>query len=174
MGVADDDAGAKDREASETDAAQVVFLHAHYADIPKPAAGCASYGRKQAKLSDPGVVAATRKGADDADFKSSQLFFAPAYRSGTDAHTAHSANRTLAQNFAGQGGSALRKVSSVRIKNDVADPRSGHNGLSRDHHHFPAFWNCQQLRDGCAADLPGTTEDNNSEIMIHEKGPLLR
>jgi hypothetical protein len=42
----------------------------------------------------------------------------------------------------GKGGSALGKVSSAGIKNDVAHPRSRRDGLSGDHHHFPAFRNC--------------------------------
>src|ERR1700761_8123821 len=107
MSVADNDAGAKDGEAGKTDATYGVFLHAHYADIAKPAAGCASYRRKQAKLGDPGVMAATRKGTDDAELKSPQFFFAPAHRSRTSTHTAHPANRTLGQDFAGKGSNAL-------------------------------------------------------------------
>jgi hypothetical protein len=87
-------------------------------------------------------MAATRKGADDADLQSSQFFFAPAHRSGTDTHAAHGADGTLAQNFTGKGGSAIGKVSSAGIKNDVAHTRSRRNGLSGDHHHFPAFRSC--------------------------------
>src|ERR1700679_2903809 len=116
-------------------------------------------------------MAATRKGADDAELKSLQFFFAPAHRSKTDTHTAHGADGTLAQNSAGKGGSALGKVSSAGIKNDVAHPRSRCNGLSGDHHHFSAFRNCEQLRDRCTTDLPSTTEDNCGEILIH-KGDL--
>jgi hypothetical protein len=41
------------------------------------------------------------------------------------------------------------------------------NGLSGDHHHFPAFRNCQQLLNGCTTDLPGTTEDHCGEILLH-------
>jgi hypothetical protein len=96
MSVAYNDAGAKDGEAGKADVAHSVFLHAHYAGISNPAAGCASCRRKQAKLGDSGVVAATRKGTDDAQFKSFQFFFAPAPRSGTDTHTAHGAGGTLA------------------------------------------------------------------------------
>jgi hypothetical protein len=96
MHFADYDAGAKDGEAGKTDAAHGVFLHAHYTDISKPATGVASYSRKQAKLSDAGIMATTRKGADDVGFKSLQLFFAPAHRSRTDTHTAHGADGTLA------------------------------------------------------------------------------
>ncbi len=113
-------------------------------------------------------MAATRKGTDDADLKSLQFFFAPARRSRTDTHTAHGADRTLAQNFAGEGGSALGKVSSAGIKNDVAHPRSWRNGLSADHHHFPAFRHCQQLRDRCTAHLSGTAKDNYGEILLHK------
>jgi hypothetical protein len=86
-------------------------------------------------------MAATRKSTDDAEFKSSHFFFTPAPRSRTDTHTAHGAGWTLAQNFAGKGGSALGKVSSPGIKNDVAHPRSRRNGPSADHHNFPAFRN---------------------------------
>jgi len=95
MSVAGNDAGAKDGKARKTDATHGVFLHAHYAGIAKPAVGCASYRRKQAKLGDSGVMAATRKGTDDAEFKSLQFIFAPAHRSGTDTHTAHRADRAL-------------------------------------------------------------------------------
>src|SRR5580704_4104888 len=77
MSVADNDAGAKDGEAGKTDVAHGVFLHAHYADIAKPAAGCASCCGKQAKLGDSGLMAAARKGADDAEFESLQFCFAP-------------------------------------------------------------------------------------------------
>src|ERR1700684_3147667 len=101
-------------------------------------------------------MAATRKGTDDANLKSLQFFFAPAHRSRTDTHTAHGANETLAQNFAGNGGSELGEVSSTCIKNGAAHPRSRRNGLSGDHHSCPAFWNCQQLRDGCTTDFSGT------------------
>jgi hypothetical protein len=65
-------------------------------------------------------MAATHKCTDDAEFKSFPFFFAPAHRSRTDTHTAHGANGTLTQNLAGKGGSALGKVSSASIKNDVA------------------------------------------------------
>src|SRR6202042_2553303 len=115
-------AGAKDGEAGKADAAQGVFLHAHDAGIAKPAVGSASCCRKQAKLGDSGVVAATRKGTDDAEFQSFQFFFTPTHRSRTDTCTAHGAHGTLAQNFASKGRSALGKVSSACIKNDVAHP----------------------------------------------------
>jgi hypothetical protein len=85
MSVANNDAGAKDGEAGKTDFADGVFLHTHYADISKLAAGCASYRRKQAKLRDSGVVAAPRKCTDDAKFKSFQFFFGPACREPTPA-----------------------------------------------------------------------------------------
>jgi hypothetical protein len=75
----------------------------------------------------------------------------------------------LAQNFAGKGGSALGKVSSSGVKNDVAHARSRRNGLPGDHHNFPTFRNCQQFRDGCATDLPSTTEDNCGEILINKE-----
>src|SRR5580692_10645056 len=88
MSVADNDAGAKYGEAGKTDITHGVFLHAHDSRIAKPAASCASCRRKQAKLGDSGVTAATRKGADDAELKSLQFFFAPARRSRTDTHTA--------------------------------------------------------------------------------------
>src|ERR1700689_776505 len=114
-------------------------------------------------------MAATRKGTDDTDFKSLQFFFAPALRPGTDTHTAHRADGTLAQNFAGKGSRALGKVSSAGIKNDVAHPRSRRNRLSGDHHHFPAFRNCQQFRNRCTTDLPGTTEDHCGEILLHQQ-----
>jgi hypothetical protein len=123
----------------------------------------------QAKLGDSAIMAATRKGADDSDLKSFQFFFAPAHRSRTDAHTAYGADRTLAQNFAGNGGSALGKVRCAGINNDVAHPRLRRNGLSGDHHHFPAFRICQQFRDGSTADLSGTTKDNYGEILLHKK-----
>jgi hypothetical protein len=168
MSVADNDAGTKDGETGKIDIAHGVFLQAHDSRIAKPAASCASCRGKQAKLGDSGVMAATRKGTDDADLKSLQLFFAPACRSRTDTHTTHGADRTFAQNSAGKGGSALGKISSVGIENDVAHPRSRRNGLSGDHHHFPAFRNCQQLRDGRTADLSGTTKDHYGEILIHK------
>jgi hypothetical protein len=113
-------------------------------------------------------VAATRKCTDDAEFKSFQFFFAPAHRSRTDPNTAHGARGTLAQDFAGKGSSALGKVSSAGIENDVAHPRPRRNGLSGDHYHFPAFRGYQQFRDDCAADLSGTTEDNYCEILLHK------
>src|SRR6202011_4088976 len=69
MSVADNDTGAKYGEAAKTDATHGVFLHAHYARITKPAASRASYSRKQAKLGDSGVVAATRKCTDHTEFK---------------------------------------------------------------------------------------------------------
>ena len=100
MGVANNDAGAKDGEAGKTDFADGVFLHAHYPDISKPAAGCASYRRKQAKLSDSGVMAAPRKCTDDAKFKSFQFFFGPTRRTRADTYAAHGADGTLAQNLA--------------------------------------------------------------------------
>jgi len=112
-------------------------------------------------------MATTRKGADDANLKLFQFFFAPAHRTRTDTHTAHGADGTLAQNFANKGGRALGKVRGAGIKNDVAHPRSRGNGLSGDHHHFPAFRSCQQFRDGCAADLSGTTKDYYGEILLH-------
>ena len=43
-----------------------------------------------------GVTAATREGADNAEFKALQLLFAPPHRAGTDTHTAHSADGPLA------------------------------------------------------------------------------
>ncbi len=167
MSVADNNAGAKYREAGKTDVTHGVFLHTHYSHIAKPAAGCASYGRKQAKLGDTGVMAATRKGTDDADFKSLQLFFAPAHRSRTDTHTTHGADGTSAQHFAGKGSSALGKVCGTGINNNAAHPRSGRNGLSGDHHNFPAFRNCQQFLDRCTANLSGTAKDNYGKILLH-------
>src|ERR1035438_6141615 len=92
MSVADNDAGAKDGEAGKTDIAHGVFLHAHDSRITYPTARCASCRGKQAELGDSGAMAATRKGADDADLKPFQFFFAPAPRSGTDTHTAHGAD----------------------------------------------------------------------------------
>ena len=142
MSVANNDAGAIYGEAEKTDIAHSVFLHAHYSRIAKPAASCASCRGKQAKLRDSGVMAATRKGTDDADLKSLQFFFAPPRRSRTDTHTAHGADGTFAQNSAGKDGSALGKVRSAGIKNNVAHPRTRRNGLSGDHHHFPAFRSC--------------------------------
>jgi hypothetical protein len=115
MSVANNDAGAKDSEAGKTDFADGVFLHTHYADISKPAAGCASYRRKQAKLRDSGVVAAPRKCTDDAKFKSFQFFFGPACRTRADTCAAHCADGTLAHNFTGKGGCAIGKVNSVGI-----------------------------------------------------------
>jgi hypothetical protein len=68
-------------------------------------------------------MTAPRKVAHNAEFKSFQLLFAPARRSSTDTHAAHGTGGTLAQNLAGNGGSALRKVSSACIKkNDVTRP----------------------------------------------------
>ena len=96
MSVAYDDAGAKDGEASKTDVAHRVLLHAHYADISKPAASSAPDRGKQAELGDSGVVAATRKGPDDADLKPLQFFFAPARRSRTETDTTDGADGTLA------------------------------------------------------------------------------
>jgi hypothetical protein len=72
----------------------------------------------------------------------------------------------LAHNFSGKGGSALGKVGSAGIEHGVTHPRSRRDGLPGDHHHFPAFRNGQQLRDGCTTDLPGTTEDNCGEILL--------
>jgi hypothetical protein len=122
MSVADNDAGAKNGEAGKTDITHGVFLHAHDSRIAKTAAGCASYRRKQAKLGDSGAMAATRKGADNTNLKPLQFLFAPAHGSRTDANAAHGTDETLAQNFAGKGGSALGKVSSAGIKNYVAYP----------------------------------------------------
>jgi hypothetical protein len=168
MRVADNDAGKKDGEAGKANVAHGVFLHAHDSRITEPAVSGASSRRKQAKLGESGVMAATRKGTDDADFKSLQFFFAPVLRSRTDTHTAHGADWTLAQNFAGKGGSALGKVRSTGIKNDVSHPRTGRNELSGDHHHFPAFRHCDQFRDGCTADLSGTTKDYCGGILLHK------
>jgi len=168
MSVADNDAGAKNCEAGKTDAAHGVFLHAHYAGIAKPVAGSASCRRKEAELGDSGAMAAPGKGTDDAEFKSAQFFFTPAHRSRTDTYTAHGANGTLAQNFAGKGGSALGKVSGAGIKNDASHPRSWRHGLSGDHHNFAAFRNCQQFRDGRTTDLSRTAEDYCGEILIHK------
>ena len=64
-------------------------------------------------------------------------------------------------------GSTLGKVSSARIRNHAAHPRSRRNGLSGDHHNFPALRNCQQLGYGCTTDLPGTTEDHCGESLLH-------
>ncbi len=168
MSVADNDARAKYGEAGETDIAHGVFLHAHYSRIAKPAPSCASRSREQAKLGDFGVMTATRKGADDADLKSLQFSFAPVHRSRTDANTAHGADGTLVQNFAGNCCSVLGKVRGAGIENDVAHPRSRRNGLSGDHHHFPAFRSCQQLRDGCTTHLSGTTKDDYCETQLHK------
>jgi hypothetical protein len=96
VSVADNDDGAKDGQAGETDIAHSVFFHAHDSRITNPAARCAPCRRKQAKLGDSGVMAATRKGTDDAEFKLLQFFFAPAHRSRTDTHTAHGADGALA------------------------------------------------------------------------------
>ena len=96
MRVTDNYAWAKDGEADKADITHGVFLHAHDSRITNPAASCAPCRGKQAKLGDSGVMAATRKGADDADLKSLQFFFAPARRSRTDTHTAHGADWTLA------------------------------------------------------------------------------
>ncbi len=169
MSVPDNDAGTKDGEAGKTDFAHGVFLHTHDAGLAKPAAGCASCCRKQAKLGDSGVMAATCKSTDDAEFKSLQFFFAPAHRARTDTHTAHRADRALTQNFACNGSSALGKVSSAGIKNDDAHPRSRRDWLSGDHHHLPTFRNCQQFRDGCTTDLTGTTEDDCGKILLHRQ-----
>jgi hypothetical protein len=168
MSVAYNDAGAKYGEASETDVTHGVFFHAHYSRIANPAAHRTSRRGKQAKLGDSGVMAATRKGAHDPHLKSFQFFIAPAPRSGTDTHAAHGAGGTLAQNLAGKSCSALGKVSSAGIENHVAHPRPRRNGLSGHHHHFPAFRSCQQFRDGCTADLSGTTKDNYGEILLHK------
>jgi hypothetical protein len=168
MSVADNDAGTKNCQAGKTDAAHSIFLHAHYPDIAKPAAGCTSYRRKQAELGDSGVMATACKGTDNTEFESLQFFFAPAHRSRTDTDTAHGASGTLAQHFAGNGGSALSKVSGAGIKNNIAHSRSRSNRLSGDHHNFPAFRNCKQPRDGGTADLSCTTEDHCSEILIHK------
>ena len=173
MGVADDDAGAKDREAGESDAAHGIFLHAHYADIAKPAMGRASCGRKQAKLGDSGFMAAPRKGTDDTELESLQFFFAPAHRSLTHSDAAHGTCRTLVEDFAGKGSGALGKFRGAGVKDDIAHPRSRGDGLSGDHYHFPALRNCQQLGDGSATHLPSATEDNHCEILIHEYGILL-
>ena len=54
------------------------------------------------------------------------------------------------------------------IRKPIA-PRSRRNGFSGDHHHFPAFRNCQQLRDRCTTNLPSTTEDNRGKILIHRE-----
>src|SRR4030081_1629055 len=78
VGVAHNDASASVLEAGKADVAHGVFLHAHDADIAKPAAGCASCRREQAKLGDSGIMAAAPEGSDDAEFKSSQFFFIPA------------------------------------------------------------------------------------------------
>src|SRR5580692_1895088 len=112
-------------------------------------------------------MAAMRKGTDNTELKSFQFFFAPAPRSGTDTHTAHGADGTLAQNFAGKGGNVLGKVSSAGIKNDVAHSRSRRNWLSGDHHHFPAFRSCQQFRNNCTTNLSSTTKDNCRETLLH-------
>ena len=96
MSVADNDAGAKYGKAGKTDITHGDFLHAHYSHIAKPAASCASCRRKKAKLGDSGVMAATRKGADDAELKPLQFFFAPAHRPRADTDTAHGADRALA------------------------------------------------------------------------------
>jgi hypothetical protein len=63
----------------------------------------------------------------------------------------------LAQNVAGKGGCAIGKLNSAGIKNDVAHPRSRRDGLSGNHHHFPAFRNFQKLRNRCTTDLPSAT-----------------
>src|ERR1700761_1727640 len=167
MRVAHNDAGAKYGEAGETDTTHGVFLHAHDSRIAKPAASCASRGGEQAKLSDSGVVAATRKGTDNADLKPLQFFFAPAPRSRTDTDTAHGADGALTQNFAGKGGRARSKVQSAGVQNDVAHPGSRRKGLSGDHHHFATFRNCQQFCDGGTADLPGTTKHDGCETLSH-------
>src|SRR6266567_5587312 len=113
-------------------------------------------------------MAATSKGTNHAQFKPLQFFFAPVHRSGTDPHTAHGARGTSAQSFSGKGGSLLGKVRSSGVKNHVAHARWRRDGLSGDHHHFPAFRSCQQFRNGCTADLSGTTKDNYGEILVHE------
>ena len=74
--VADDDAGAKDGEAREGDAAHGVFFHAHDARVANEAAGGASDGGEQAELRDSGGVAAAGEGADEPSsrrFSSSSL-----------------------------------------------------------------------------------------------------
>jgi hypothetical protein len=174
MSVADNDAGTKDGKAGEADVAHGVFFHAHYTDIAEPATGCASYRGEQAKLGYSGIVAATRKSTNDTELKSFQFFFAPARRPGTDAHATHGTDGALAQNFAGESGSALGKVRGTGIKNDVAHSRSRRDGLSGDHHHFATFRNCQQLRDGRTTNLSGTTKDDYGEILIHQWDLCLR
>jgi len=122
MRVANNDAGAKDGETGKTDFADGIFLHTHYPGISKHATGCASCRRKQAELCDSGLLTTTRKCTDDAKFKLLQLLFGPARRTRPYTYTAHGADGTLTQNFSGKGGSAIGKVSSAGIKNDVAHP----------------------------------------------------
>ena len=93
VSIADYDAGAKYSEAGKSNITNGVFFHAHDSHIAKPASSRASYRRKQAKLGNSGIMAAARKGTDNADLKSLQLFFAPTRRSRTDTHTAHGADR---------------------------------------------------------------------------------
>ena len=104
----------------------------------------------------------------DAKFESLQFFFAPAPRSGTNTYTANSACGAFAQDFLCKGGSTLGKFSSPCIKNYITDSRSRRNGLSADHHYFPAFWNRKQLCDGCTADLPSATKHNCGETLNHK------
>ena len=96
MRVADNNSGTKNSEARKTDAAHGVFFHAHHPGVANPAAGGAAHRGKQAKLRDPGVVAAPRKRAYHADFQPLQFFFAPSRRTSADADAAHRAGRTLA------------------------------------------------------------------------------
>src|SRR5580698_238799 len=131
MGVADDDARAKDCQPAKSDRAQSVFLHAHDAHVAKPAMGCASHRRQQAKLCDTGVTAAACKGADDTDLEPFQLFFTPAHRSGAHPYAAHRADGTLNQRFARERGSDLGKVTRTGIENDISHPWPRRNGFSR-------------------------------------------
>jgi hypothetical protein len=159
MSLPDDAVRAKDGETGKTDFADGGFLHTHYAGMAKSAAVCAFCFRVPARLDEPVAFAATSKSTDDSEFNSLQCFFAP-LRARTDTNTAHGTGRTMTHNFAGNGDSARNKFSCARIKNDVAHTRSRRDPLSGDHHHFPTFQNCQQFRNGCAADLTGATENH--------------
>lgn len=75
------------------------------------------------KLGDSGFATASREGADDAELESLQFIFAPAHRSRTDSDTADGTDGTLAENFTGNGGSALGKIRSTGVKYDVPHPR---------------------------------------------------
>ena len=85
--IARNDAGAKNCQTFESDAAHRIFFFAHDAGITNPALRATPGCRKKSEPFDSRRQTATRKRADHADFQLPDVRFAPLLTAFTDADT---------------------------------------------------------------------------------------